>query len=215
MQRRRLFNNAELGFASSRGLFRSDVKGRLPTSLCDPLGSPVNCPMGQTVVEANSPIAVAVAAAMKNGMGHSSPAVAVQSAVADQIVVVDQTVVADQYAVAAKQLFGTLESDQKPSPQLDVPIPGCKMAVVDKSDAEAQRRRSSPKMEFLEHHQDPPRRSINIRLRQNGTKVAVPITLTINVQLCRTRVPARRFPLRRAKPKVPATQISAPPWNLS
>ena len=64
------------------------------------------------------------------------------------------------------------------------------------------------KQEFLEHHQDPPRRSINIRVHRNGTKVAVPITLTINLQLYRSRVLARRFALRRAKPKVPATQVN-------
>ena len=107
MPRRRLFNMAELEFASIRGLFRSDVKGRLPTSLCDPLGSLGNCPMGQTVVAVNSPVAVAVAAAMKNGMGHSSPAVEEQTPAAAVAVAVAQTVVADQYAVAAKQLFGT------------------------------------------------------------------------------------------------------------
>ena len=34
MQRRRLFNNAELRFASNRGLFRSGLKGFQLTSLC-------------------------------------------------------------------------------------------------------------------------------------------------------------------------------------
>ena len=75
MPRRRLFNMAELEFASSHGLLRSNVKGRLPTSFCDPLGSLGNCPMGQTVV-------AAVAAAMKNGMGRSSPVVEDQTVVA-------------------------------------------------------------------------------------------------------------------------------------
>ena len=151
-------------------------------------------------------------------MGHSSPVVAdhhVAAAVvehhvvAEQSVVADQITVADQYTVTAKQLFGTLESDRKPSSQIDVPIPGRKMAVVNKSDAEAQHGRSTTKMELQEHHQDPPRWSINIRVRRNGTKVAVPITFTINLQLCRTRVPARRFALRRSKPKVSATQFKA------
>ena len=124
MPRRRLFNLAELEFASSRGLLRSDVKGRLPTSLCDPLGSLGNCPMGQTVAAVNSPVAVAVAAALKNGMGCSSPVAADQTVVAAQVVVADSivvaaksavadiNVVADQYAIAAMQLFGTLESEQ-------------------------------------------------------------------------------------------------------
>ena len=69
--------------------------------------------------------------------------------------------------------------------------------VVNKSD---QHIRSTTKKEFLEPHQDPPRRSIDINLYQNNTRT-VPITLTIKVQLCRTRVPARRFVHRRATPK--------------
>ena len=67
------------------------------------------------------------------------------------------------------------------------------MAVANKPDTEAQHGRSSTKMGLQEQHQDPPRRSINIRVRRNGTKVAVPIILTINLRLCRTRVPVRRF----------------------
>ena len=55
--------------------------------------------------------------------------------------------------------------------------------VVNKSDIKAQHIRSTTKKEFLEPHQDPPRRSIDINLYQNGTRT-VPITLTIKVQLC-------------------------------
>ena len=197
--RRRINNKAKLEFASTPGLDRSNVQGRLPTSFCDPLGSLRTSPMGQTVAEDQTvaaaqtvaedqlvAVAQTIVAAMKNGMGHSSPVVAAHPVVAAQHVVAAQSVVADQIAVVAKQLFGTLESERKPS-----------------------------KMELQEHHQDPPRRSINIRPHRNTSKVTVPVTLTFNLQLCRTRVPARRFALRRAKPKVPATHVSAPPWNLS
>ena len=57
--------------------------------------------------------------------------------VAAKTVVVAKPVVADQYAVTTKQLFGTLESDRKPSSQIEVPIPGRKLAMINKSDTEA------------------------------------------------------------------------------
>ena len=91
--------------------------------------------------------------------------IAVKSVIAETVVAAERTV------VTQKQSFGTLEFDRKPSSQADVPKPGHQLAVVNKSDHEAQNRRSSTKMECKdsnEHHRDPPRRSINIRLRRNG-----------------------------------------------